>query len=46
LYSTRTVTITVLNSEIQLEENTYICGTLHLDRGVTKEMKGKIKYLK
>jgi hypothetical protein len=36
----------VLNSEILLEENTYICGTLHLDRGVTKEMKEKIKYLK
>jgi len=24
----------------------YICGTLHLDRGVTKEMREKIGYLK
>jgi hypothetical protein len=27
------------------EKKTYICGTLHLDRGVPKEMKKKVKYL-
>ena len=26
--------------------NTHICGTLHLDKGVTKEIKEKLKYLK
>jgi hypothetical protein len=29
-----------------LLRKTYICGTWHLDRGVTKEMKKKIKYLR
>jgi len=31
-------------SEMLLKQ--YVCGTLHLDGGVTKEMKEKIKYLK
>jgi hypothetical protein len=33
-------------SEMLLGKNTYVCGTLGLDRGVPKEMKEKIKYLK
>jgi hypothetical protein len=28
------------------KKHLYICGTLHVDRGVAKEMKEKVKYLK